>query len=88
MSNANFGLKGMKFYRKALEESRAKDGVGVHKHLITPQPPTSTLGLRGKPVAKKERAELIEKLWQAALKNPALMPAAMNTMKQWGQCGK
>jgi hypothetical protein len=84
MSTASFTAKGMKTYATVLSKAREQGTSGVYKHLLTPKPATCSLGLKGKPVAKKDRADLQERLWIAALKDPTKMPAALNCIAQWG----
>jgi hypothetical protein len=83
----NFAAQGMNTYVRVLGQAREAQAVGIGLHIRTPQPAESRIGFQGRPVkSRKDRAQLVERLWQAALKNPALMPAAMNTMRLWGQC--
>ena len=74
----------MKTYAAVLNKSREQETVGVYKHLLTPKPATCSLGLKGKRVALKDRADLQERLWIAALKDPTKMPAAINCINVWG----
>jgi hypothetical protein len=88
MASGNFAAQGMNTYAKCLTSAREAQTVGIGLHIRTPQPETSRLGFKGKQVSKKDRAELVERLWQSALKNPELMPAALNAMRVWESAGK
>jgi hypothetical protein len=88
MASGNFAAQGMNTYSRCLTSAREKQTVGIGLHIRTPQPPESRIGFVGKSVARKERKELVERLWQSALKNPSLMPAALNAMRVWESTGK
>jgi hypothetical protein len=69
---------GIGIYDRLLMEARMKGEVGVNLHMKRPTEIESRLGYRGKPLSKKAKVELAEKMKEAAQRNPALRAAADN----------